>query len=171
LFGELTDDGYLVTDGLKASGQYVPGVSRVYLKASPTQVASSVGRMTIGRLQVDYVQTLALEIGLAGLVDGQPVEISGTQPTLGGVLLAYAVESAGAAASRAFSSSGRVRTDASVGTGRRDASVGTGRTDASVGTGRTDASVGTGRTDASVGTGRTDASVGTGRTDASVGTG
>jgi hypothetical protein len=165
LFGDHTNEGLLVHSGSRLSGQYVPGASRVYLKGRLTQLSSFVGRAAVGRLELD--------LSSAG-IDSQhnletaddTVEIVGTQPLPGGVVLVSSIE-----VTRDRS------TDASVGTGRStDASVGTGRsTDASVGTGRsTDASVGTGRsTDASVGTGRsTDASVGTGRsTDASVGTG
>ena len=138
LFGELTEDGYLVAGGMKLSGQYVPGVSRVYLQGALTDVASSVGQLAIGQQRFDYAATLAAGGTADAFRSGERVEISGTQPSIGGVVLASAIEPV---------------IGASVGTGRTDASVGTGRTDASVGTGRTDASVGTGRTDASVGTG------------------
>jgi hypothetical protein len=172
LLGELTVDGYFVESGLRLAGQYVAGASLVYLRGVVSNSNEPSGQILVGELSVSITGG---RIGAAGFSPGtnEVIEIVGTQPALGGLVLVESISSTNASVGtgKTDASVGTGKTDASVGTGKTDASVGTGKTDASVGTGKTDASVGTGKTVASVGTGKTDASVGTGKTDASVGTG
>ncbi len=170
LFGDSTEHGYFVSAAMILPKQYVPGASHVYLRGPVAGSSSASDRYSIGSQNVVFGDlTSAIEFEPAR--NSEIVEIVGTQPSIGGVVLATWQQRPSSRGNSALVgtsvSTGRV--DASVGTGV-DASVGTGRVDASVGTGRIDASVGTGRVDASVGTG-VDASVGTGRVDASVGTG
>ena len=144
LAGELTPDGYFVYSGIKLPGQYVPGASSVYISGRVTRVDPVIGEFDVQGLRVaGYAATSSLQ---RSFQVGDTIEIIGSQPLPGGIVLAQSIEAA----------------RASVGTGKVDASVGTGKADASVGTGKVDASVGTGKVRASVGTGKVDASVGTG---------
>ena len=157
LFGEISGGRYLVDAAMRLNGQYIQGVSKVYLQGRVTGVDNRVGLVAVGSAQFD-TSALTIRSAADSFRKGSLAAVVGTQPQLGGRVLVASIRKADFL-------------QASVGTGRPDASVGTGRPDASLGTGRIDASLGTGRIDASVGTGRPDASLGTGRTNASVGTG
>ncbi len=162
LFGELDNGIYFATSAVVLNEQYVPGVSRVYLRAAADKIDRRTGTLSVGSVEFDFSGN---DGGL--VVSGQVAHVAGTQPAVGGKVLvdfSYPVEGE-------FVDLGILESNASLGTGRADASLGTGRADASLGTGRAEASLGTGRADASLGTGRADASLGTGRADASLGTG
>jgi hypothetical protein len=153
VLGQPAVAGYLLAERVVLlSAEYVPGASRVLIKAVIDSVDTSIARATVAGLSVDYATTLSssAQIAIAG---GSVVEVSGIQPVASGVMLADEVL-------EITSSTGSY---GSLGTGRTDGSLGTGRTAGSLGTGRTDGSLGTGRTAGSLGTGRTDGSLGTGR--------
>ena len=176
VFGEVTPFGMFIwsAEGL---GGYVPGASPVYVSGAITSVDADLGLAWVGELPISYVEQAAVD-GFKSPEIGSLVEIAGTQPLTGGVVLAKSMKQLGASVG-----TGKTSLGASVGTGKSSlgASVGTGKSGAgaSVGTGKTSfgASVGTGKSSAgaSVGTGKSSlgASVGTGKssTGASVGTG
>jgi hypothetical protein len=149
--------------------EYVPGASRVLLKAVIDRVESGTASATFGGLRVDYAASLSSSYQDV-FVGGSAVEVSGIQPAVSGVMLADEVSEVTFGAGP-YESLGTGRTQGSLGTGRTQGSLGTGRTQGSLGTGRTQGSLGTGRTQGSLGTGRTQGSLGTGRSDGSPGTG
>jgi hypothetical protein len=171
LFGEYVEGMYLVDAAIVLDGQYVQGVSKVYLQGRVASLNRAIGKVSVGALELD-ASSLMFEPLTASLASGSAAGFVGTQPSIGGkILVEQVVRVRGGRVSDLDASVGTGSPDASVGTGRPDASVGTGSPDASVGTGSPEASVGTGSPEASVGTGSPEASVGTGSPEASVGTG
>ena len=65
---------------------YAPGISTVRVKAPVDSVDLTTGRLTAGTLIADYTPHLSVEPSLAPSV-GETVEITGTQPVLGGLLV------------------------------------------------------------------------------------
>jgi hypothetical protein len=145
VFGEATPFGMFIWSA-KGLGGYVPGASPVYLSGAITRLDARLGLAWVGELPISYVEHAAAN-GFGAPEIGSVVEIAGTQPLPGGVLLAASMKQLGASVGTGKSSLG-----ASVGTGKSSpgASVGTGKSSlgASVGTGKSSpgASVGTGRT-------------------------
>ncbi|MEX1993460.1 MAG: hypothetical protein WD929_02265, partial [Steroidobacteraceae bacterium] len=129
LFGENVEGVYLVDAAIVLDGQYVQGVSKVYLQGRIASLNRGIGKVTIGALELD-ASSLMYEPSTASLTSGSAAGFVGTQPSIAGMILVeQVVRIRGTRASRL---------DASVGTGRPDASVGTGSPDASVGTGSPD---------------------------------
>ena len=125
---------------LSIGSMYVAGASQVYLKGESAAPMSSSGIADIGRQGVDLTPTMFSQAHLTQISVGSTLEIVGTQPVLGGVVIAETVIVSAV--------------DGSRGTGRADGSLGTGRADGSLGTGHADGSLGTGHADGSLGTGR-----------------
>jgi len=171
LFGELVGDQYFVDSAVVLPGSYVPGASRVYLRAHLASGRNNVGAFSVGAIELDVSTSSEQSLGSA-VGAGSVTTAIGSQPAIAGKILVERFSRVSSVLRRGVEASvGTGRSDASLGTGKSDASLGTGRSDASLGTGKSDASLGTGRSDASLGTGKTDASLGTGRSAASVGTG
>ena len=169
VLGRLAEDGTIDPQAvLLVDESYVAGATRIFIRTDSSFNYSSTGETRVGGQAIDITPLLAnvpLTQGKYGPT--QAFGIIGTQPTIGGVVLAESI----AGLSGIDGSLGTGKTDGSLGTGKTDGSLGTGKTDGSLGTGKTDGSLGTGKTDGSLGTGKTDGSLGTGKTDGSLGTG
>ena len=146
LFGEFVDGKYLVDAAIAIPGEYVQGVSKIYLRGELTSVRRSTAAFSVGALELD-ASSLPNQVSVAAAESGLTASFIGSQPAISGVVLVERFSR--------ISSVQRSHSDASVGTGSADASVGTGSPEASVGTGSADASVGTGSADSSVATGST----------------
>jgi hypothetical protein len=181
MFGEVIAGRYVADIALVLEGQYVPGVSKVYLRGRVNRLNWRTGSISIGSADLN-VAAFAFEPTAAGIGAGAETAAIGTQPLIGGSVLVERIRRIGPSKNASVGTGGP-SANASVGTGgpTANASVGTGgpSANASVGTGgpTSNASVGTGgpTANASVGTGgpSANASVGTGgpTSNASVGTG
>ena len=123
LIGEVVSLGGSLVDAVLVSDHvYVPGSTPVYLRARVDAVAGNVGALRAGSLLVD---TNSLGLSITEDVLGSVGVISGTRPTIDGILIASRLR----VEATASVGTGRAATNASVGTGRQSgfASVGTGR--------------------------------------------
>jgi hypothetical protein len=148
------------------ASRYVPGASEVYLKSKVAVADPARGRVTLGKVGVDYTATSMIVRPSVGLRNSV-VAVRGIQPSPRGTILGSCATATFEAAPRARGS----RADGSLGTGSPDGSLGTGSPDGSLGTGSPDGSLGTGSPAGSLGTGSPDGSLGTGSPDGSLGTG
>ena len=128
------------------ASRYVPGASKVYLKAAVQIADVSRGQLRAGAVGVDSSAALLANDSASSLL-GQMISVSGTQPEPRGVVLGNCVS----LARNLAHSRDRNRPDGSLGTGSPDGSLGTGRPDGSLGTGKPDVSLGTGKPDGSLG--------------------
>ena len=94
VYGKMRDDGTLTISELTSQGVYVPGASHVVLTAVVQQVRASIGRAKIGGVDVDLTSVSAAD-GATSVVSGTVVQISGTQPSSHGVVLADALVGGG----------------------------------------------------------------------------
>jgi hypothetical protein len=121
------------------ASRYVPGASEVYLKSKVAVADPARGRVTLGKVGVDYTATSMIVRPSVGLRNSV-VAVRGIQPSPRGTIL-------GSCATATFEAAPRARG------GRADGSLGTGSPDGSLGTGSPDGSLGTGSPDGSLGTG------------------
>ncbi|MFT3906835.1 MAG: hypothetical protein QM718_11065 [Steroidobacteraceae bacterium] len=92
--GELATDGsYYGTALTKLSDSYAAGADRVYLRGLVTSNATGYAYLRLGSASIDYSPTLSEE-DYSAVTAGDVVEISGTQPIAGGVILAVRGDSA-----------------------------------------------------------------------------
>src|SRR6266702_7268417 len=94
--GVAQPDGSLTASSIQMRGPYVPGASSVFLSGRVQKVDSGVGKATIGGLSVDL--TALMSIGAVSPAVGSAVELAGTQPSFGGVVLASGISGGGLAA-------------------------------------------------------------------------
>jgi hypothetical protein len=69
---------------------YVPGATRIFVKGKVASVVSTVGRASVGELNVDFTPAMA-DPRFTKVEVGQVIEATGVQPTVGGLLLADSV--------------------------------------------------------------------------------
>jgi len=131
VYGVLKEDGSIADAELESISAYVPGADPVYVRGVITQADASTGTAQVGGLSIDYTSLLSSTEFTAPQV-GETVEISGTQPAGGGVVLATETGvsvalSSGTGVGRALSSGTGVGRALSSGTGvGRALSSGTG---------------------------------------------
>ncbi|HWM66772.1 MAG TPA: hypothetical protein VNO35_09310, partial [Steroidobacteraceae bacterium] len=94
VYGKLQDDGTLAVSKVTNQGIYVPGASHVVLTALVQQVHTSVGRAKVGGLDVDLTSINTMD-GTTSVVSGSVVQVSGTQPSSHGLVLADAIVGGG----------------------------------------------------------------------------
>jgi len=149
-----------------SSGSYVPGATPVYIAGLISEARVNSGEIVVAGAIVS-MQTTSLKTGSS-------VEILGTQPLVGGLILPTTVRS-GLTTNSSIGSG--LTTNSSIGSGKStDSSIGSGRsTNSSIGSGlTTNSSIGSGKsTDSSIGSGRsTNSSIGSGSTtNSSIGSG
>jgi hypothetical protein len=95
--GAFNASGVIVATSIKIEGLYVPGSSAVFLSGRVQKVNASVGNVTVNGVTVDYTALMANNQVAPSV--GAQVTIGGTQPTLGGVVLASGVNGGGMSAS------------------------------------------------------------------------
>jgi mucin-19 len=84
--GSLQPDGSVTDAWVESVGAYSPGADPVFETGIVTGVNESFGRLSIGDSKVDYTAALS-EPGVAAPAMGQMVAVTGTQPSIGGVIL------------------------------------------------------------------------------------
>jgi hypothetical protein len=94
VYGKMRDDGTLAISKVTNQGIYVPGATHVVLTALVQQVHASVGRAKVGGLDVDLT-SIGTTSASTSVVSGTVVQISGTQPSTHGVVLADAIVGGG----------------------------------------------------------------------------
>jgi hypothetical protein len=87
--GELNPDGSIFAEGIQDAGLYVPGATQVLLTGVVQKVDSAVGRVTVGGVSIDLT-TIGTNQSLT-LSKGSTVQIAGTQPVNGGLVLANGI--------------------------------------------------------------------------------
>ena len=86
-------DGVISATVVKDQGVYVPGSTTVFLSGRIQKVNKSVGTATVNGVTVDFTALLMTD-SVAPAV-GSEVQIGGTQPALGGVVLANGINGGG----------------------------------------------------------------------------
>ena len=94
--GSTDANGAIVASTVKDQGLYVPGSSEVFLSGRVQTVNTSVGTAMVNGVSVDYTPLMANEVSVLRV--GSEFTVSGTQPTLGGVVLAAGVNGGGMSA-------------------------------------------------------------------------
>jgi hypothetical protein len=88
VFGTLDGENILASRVVKG-GVYVPGATSVLLSGTVQKMDNSLGRAVVGGLLVDLTPTMSN--GAVSLAIGSQVQISGTQPVSGGLVVGYGV--------------------------------------------------------------------------------
>jgi hypothetical protein len=92
VLGTTRSDGAIVAAVVEDHGLYIPGSSIIFLSGTIEKVNPAVGRVTVNGITVDYTALLADESTAPAA--GRTVETSGTQPVLGGIVLATTIAGA-----------------------------------------------------------------------------
>jgi len=87
--GDLKSDGSILVKGIQDAGVYVPGATNVLLTGVVQKVDSAVGRVSVSGLSIDLT-SIDVSQSLA-LSKGSTVQIAGTQPVNGGLVLANGI--------------------------------------------------------------------------------
>ena len=90
VFGTANSDGSLVISQVQAGSSYVPGATAVVLTAIVQKINAALGRATVGGLNVDITSLNVIDPTQA-LAVGTVVQVSGTQPSSGGLILAQGI--------------------------------------------------------------------------------
>jgi hypothetical protein len=151
VYGKLRADGTLAVSKVTNQGIYVAGASHVVLTALVQHVQASVGRAEVGGLDVDLT-SIATTDGSTLVVSGSIVQVSGTQPSSHGLVLADAIIGGG------------LSSNAIIGGGKPNAIIGGGlSSNAIIGGGKPDAIIGGGlSSNAIIGGGKPSAIIGGG---------
>jgi hypothetical protein len=91
--GVFNASGVIVATTIKNEGLYVPGSSAIFLSGRVQKVNASVGNVTVNGVTVDYTALMANNQVAPSV--GAQVTIGGTQPALGGIVLASGVNGGG----------------------------------------------------------------------------
>jgi hypothetical protein len=89
--GTTAADGSITASILSDKGLYIAGASKIFLTGNVQKVNSALGTATVNGVTVDFTSLLA-NTQVAPKV-GSAVQIGGTQPAVGGVVLASVVSS------------------------------------------------------------------------------
>ena len=89
-------DGVIAATAVKDQGIYIPGSSAIFLSGRVQKLNKAVGAVTVNGLTVDFTALMATDIVAPAV--GSKIQISGTQPSLGGVVLANGINGGGVAA-------------------------------------------------------------------------
>jgi hypothetical protein len=87
VFGTINDDGSLNVSRISAAGVYVPGATEIFLSGIVEKSDPILRQITVGGVTVDALVTS--EVALPPV--GATVQLVGTQPVIGGVILAQAI--------------------------------------------------------------------------------
>ena len=85
VFGTVRNDGSVVAANIENDGLYVAGATQILLTGVVQNVDESVGRAVISGVSVDLTALMAN--GPVSLTKGSTVELAGTQPLSGGLVL------------------------------------------------------------------------------------
>jgi hypothetical protein len=117
VFGVTKANGSFVATSIVDQGRYVPGATVIFLTGKVQKSDSAVGRVTVDGLTVDLTGTMSN--GVIAPAVGSKLQITGTQPTAGGLVVASGISGSGDGASLGISGSG-----ASLGISGSGASLG-----------------------------------------------
>ena len=92
--GTSGSDGKITASVVTGQGLYVAGSSKIFLSGSVQKINAAVGTVTVNGIIVDFTSLLA--DSLVSPAVGTPVQVGGTQPTVGGVVLATVINNVGA---------------------------------------------------------------------------
>jgi hypothetical protein len=110
VFGSVSADGAFSVSGVQRLGLYVPGATNIVVTGVVQKVNIALGRAVVGGLSVD---TTTLDQPDAIAV-GSLVQVGGTQPVSGGLMLAQGISGGGKVAS-GISGGGKVSSGISGG--------------------------------------------------------
>ena len=95
VYGTVRNDGTIDATKVVDKGPYVPGATPILLTGLVQQLHGSVGQAKIAGVQVELTSAYSAD-GTMGLDLGGLVQVSGTQPAIGGIVLANSVVGGGA---------------------------------------------------------------------------
>src|SRR2546421_3629223 len=95
VFGKTRTDGTLVASKVQMMGLYVPGATPIFIAGTVQKVDASIGRVVINGLTVDL--TGAMSNGILSPAVGSRVQITGTQPVAGGLVVIAGISGGGTA--------------------------------------------------------------------------
>ncbi len=104
VFGVTKPNGSLVATSIVDQGQYVPGATVIFVTGKVQKSDSAVGRVTVDGLTIDLTGTMAN--GVVAPAVGAEIQVTGTQPTAGGLVVASGISGSGDSASLGISGSG-----------------------------------------------------------------
>jgi hypothetical protein len=90
VFGRVQQDGSIIAHSMRTSKLYVAGADTVLLTGSVRAVDSPVAHLTVGGVQVDY--SAAMAASFLTPRSGNSIQLIGTQPAPGGVVIAYQIQ-------------------------------------------------------------------------------
>ena len=96
VYGTVRNDGTIEVIKAVDKGPYVAGATPILLTGLVQQLRSSVGQAKIAGVQVELTSAYSAD-GTIGLDLGGLVQVSGTQPAIGGIVLANSVVGGGGA--------------------------------------------------------------------------
>jgi len=91
--GSIDANGAIVASTIKDQGLYVPGSSEILLSGRIQTINASVGTAMVNGVTVDYTPLMSDDLSVLRV--GSEFTVSGTQPALGGVVLAAGVNGGG----------------------------------------------------------------------------
>jgi len=91
--GTINANGVIVATNVKDEGLYIPGSSAIFLSGRVQKVNAAVGTVTVNGVTVDYTALMANNLAAPSV--GSDLAVGGTQPTIGGVVLASGVNGGG----------------------------------------------------------------------------
>src|SRR6266853_1297700 len=94
VFGTMRADGSIAASAIQSRGPYVPGATSIFLFGTVQRVEPSLGRLVINVVTVDL--TPLMSYGMLSPAVGSKAAVSGTQPAIGGRLLANGITGSGA---------------------------------------------------------------------------
>ena len=89
VIGDINSDGSISAKAIQDAGVYVPGSTQILLTGVVQKVDNSVGRVTVGGVSVDVTPLMATQS--VSLTKGSTVQVAGTQPVNGGLVLANGI--------------------------------------------------------------------------------
>src|SRR5882724_3252415 len=96
VIGTTSPSGVIVATSVKDQGLYVAGASAIFLSGHVQKINSSVGTATVGGVTVDLTPLMANHVVAPAV--GTKIQVGGTQPALGGVVIANGINGGGMSA-------------------------------------------------------------------------
>jgi len=122
VIGTINANGVIVATSVKNEGLYIPGSSAIFLSGRVQKVNASVGTVTVNGVTVDYTALLASNLVAPSV--GTELAVGGTQPTIGGVVLAFGVNGGGNSAVTSGVNGGGMTTSGVNGGGNKAVTLG-----------------------------------------------
>jgi hypothetical protein len=104
VIGTSSAEGKIVASVVADHGLYVAGASEIFLSGTVQKVNSAVGTAVVNGVSIELTSLLAK--GPVSPVVGTAVQVSGTQPAFGGVVLANSISGGGEAVANSISGGG-----------------------------------------------------------------